>query len=80
MVLAGMEVNAANVRIWIHEKDLGCLERALWEGHGHLLLGQTANNNKVRKFLEAVPRIMVSDLNLIHLNSDFKTLFVQIYL
>jgi len=54
-------VNPSNVRIWIHEKDLACLERALWEGQGHLLLGQTANNAKVRKFLEAVPRIMVSE-------------------
>ncbi len=54
-----MEINPTNIRIWIHEKDLGCLERVLWEGHGHLLLGQTAGQSKIRKFLEAVPKLMV---------------------
>ncbi len=54
-----MEINLSNIRIWIHEKDLGCLERVLWEGHGHLLLGQTAGQSKIRKFLEATPKLMV---------------------
>ena len=55
----GLEINPTNIRIWIHEKDLGNLERVVWEGHGHLLTSQTSSHSKIRKFIEATPKLMV---------------------
>lgn len=59
MVLAGVEINNTNIRIWIHDKDLESLEKVLWEGEGYTLIKHTSGHAKVRKFLEAVPRLMV---------------------
>eukprot|EP00095_Tigriopus_kingsejongensis_P008483 maker-scaffold18_size714446-snap-gene-5.16 protein:Tk08483 transcript:maker-scaffold18_size714446-snap-gene-5.16-mRNA-1 annotation:"hypothetical protein X777_10637" len=56
--IEGMEINATNIRIWIHEKDIGNLERVVWEGFGHLLVGQTSSHAKIRKFLDVVPKLM----------------------
>ena len=55
----GLEINSTNVRIWIHEKDLESLEAVVYEGHGNMLLSQSAGNVKIRKFLETVPKLMV---------------------
>ena len=59
ILFSGLEINSTNIRIWIHEKDLGCLERVVWEGQGQQLLGQTTGHNKIRRFLEATPKLMV---------------------
>ena len=60
-VLAGLVVTRANIRIWIHDRDLGRLQQMLWEGHGGKLRVETSNNPRVKRFLDAVPYIMVSD-------------------
>jgi len=59
-VLAGLVVTRANIRIWIHDRDLGRLQQMLWEGHGGKLRVETSNNPRVKRFLDAVPYIMVS--------------------
>jgi hypothetical protein len=58
--LAGLVVTKANIRIWIHDRDLGRLQQMLWEGHGGKLRVETSNNPRVKRFLDAVPYIMVS--------------------
>jgi hypothetical protein len=63
-VLAGLVVTRANIRIWIHDRDLGRLQQMLWEGHGGKLRVETSNNPRVKRFLDAVPYIMVSDRRL----------------
>ena len=55
----GVEVNQSKIRVWIHEQDLESLERVLWEGEGFALLKHTSGHAKIRKFLEAAPRLMV---------------------
>jgi len=65
MVLAGVEINNTNIRIWIHDKDLESLEKVLWEGEGYTLIKHTSGHAKVRKFLEAVPRLM-NDVKELH--------------
>lgn len=59
---SGLVIKKSNIRIWIHQRNLGHLQGVIWEGHGHQLLVEHSNNAKVRKFLEAVPHIMVSVL------------------
>ncbi|TRY79118.1 hypothetical protein TCAL_09905 [Tigriopus californicus] len=61
----GMEINPTNIRIWIHERDISNLERVVWEGFGHLLTGQTSSHSKIRKFLEATPKLM-NDIKEVH--------------
>jgi hypothetical protein len=58
-VLAGLVVTRANIRIWIHDRDLGRLQQMLWEGHGGKLRVETSNSPRVKRFLDAVPYIMV---------------------
>lgn len=53
-------IKPSNIRIWIHERDIGKLTKALWEGHGMRLRTESSNNARVKKFLEAVPYLMVS--------------------
>lgn len=53
-------IKPSNIRIWIHERDIGKLTRALYEGHGMRLRTESSNNPRVKKFLEAVPYLMVS--------------------
>nr|CAD7430961.1 unnamed protein product [Timema monikensis] len=57
--VAGFVVTRANIRIWIHDRDLGRLQQMLWEGHGDKLRVETSNNPRVKRFLEAVPYIMM---------------------
>lgn len=56
---SGVEVNQSKIRVWIHEQDLESLEKVLWEGEGFALLKHTSGHPKIRKFLEAAPRLMV---------------------
>ena len=66
---SGVEVNQSKIRVWIHEQDLESLERVLWEGEGFALLKHTSGHAKIRKFLEAAPRLMVS--------TNFKTFLLK---
>jgi hypothetical protein len=52
-------VTRAHIRKWIHERDLGKLEKLLWAGHGERLLMETSASPRVRSFLESVPYVMV---------------------
>lgn len=61
----GMEVHNTNIRIWIHDQDLAKLEKVVWEGMGHLLIKHTSAHPKIRKFLEAVPRLL-NDIKAVH--------------
>ena len=54
-----------NIRTWIHDQDLAKLEKVVWEGNGHLLLKHTSSKPKIRKFIEAVPRLM-NDIKNLH--------------
>ncbi|XP_076377405.1 uncharacterized protein LOC117225099 [Megalopta genalis] len=53
-----LDVKPSNIRIWIHNRDIGKLQQVLWEGHGNKLRRETSNNPRVKRFLEAVPFIM----------------------
>ncbi|XP_015605021.1 uncharacterized protein LOC107272408 isoform X2 [Cephus cinctus] len=53
-----LDFKPSNIRIWIHNRDIGKLQQVLWEGHGSKLRCETSNNPRVKKFLEAVPFIM----------------------
>lgn len=53
-------IKPSNIRIWIHDKDMGKLTQVLWEGQGNRLRTEVCSNNRVRKFLDAVPYVMVS--------------------
>ncbi|XP_064105323.1 uncharacterized protein LOC135214834 isoform X3 [Macrobrachium nipponense] len=72
----GMTITGANIRIWIHDKDLTQLEKIVWEGQGHRLLGETSNNAKVRQFLNLVPRMMtkIKEVHQAAINGDLETL------
>lgn len=58
---SGLVIKKSNIRIWIHQRNLGHLQRVVWEGQGNQLLVEHSNSPKVRKFIEAVPHIMVSN-------------------
>ncbi len=70
-------MNPTNIRIWIHEKDLSSLERVVWEGFGHLLLNQTSANIKIKKLLEATPRLMVNKATCSSVCVDNKPIWLQ---
>lgn len=53
------------------------LQQVIWEGHGGMLLVEHSNNPKVKKFLEAVPHIMVSKFLFAF---QFTSLFCPVYL
>lgn len=60
--MPGLIIKKSNIRIWIHQKNLAHLQKVIWEGHGAKLLVEHSNNPKIKKFLEAVPHIMVSKI------------------
>lgn len=57
---SGLNFKKSNIRIWIHQRNLGNLQQVVWEGNGGKLLPEHSNNTKIKKFLDAVPHIMVS--------------------
>ncbi|KAL0105394.1 hypothetical protein PUN28_016801 [Cardiocondyla obscurior] len=73
---SGMDFKPSNIRIWIHNRDIGKLQQVLWEGHGSKLRCETSNNPRIRKFLEAVPFIMgtIKDVHATIINNDLEGL------
>ncbi|XP_011690638.1 PREDICTED: uncharacterized protein LOC105451717 isoform X1 [Wasmannia auropunctata] len=71
-----MDFKPSNIRIWIHNRDIGKLQQVLWEGHGSKLRCETSNNPRIRKFLEAVPFIMgtIKDIHATVINNDLEGL------
>ncbi|XP_043506689.1 uncharacterized protein LOC122527005 isoform X1 [Frieseomelitta varia] len=71
-----LDFKPSNIRIWIHNRDIGKLQQVLWEGHGNKLRMETSNNPRVKRFLEAVPFIMstVKDVHAAATNNDLKGL------
>ncbi|KYN04239.1 Arginine kinase [Cyphomyrmex costatus] len=71
-----MDFKPSNIRIWIHNKDIGKLQQVLWEGHGSKLRCETSNNSRIRRFLEAVPFIMgtIKDIHATVINNDLEGL------
>ncbi|XP_020296962.1 uncharacterized protein LOC109861644 isoform X4 [Pseudomyrmex gracilis] len=69
-----LDFKPSNIRIWIHNKDIGKLQQVLWEGHGLKLRCETSNNPRIRKFLEAVPSIMstIKDIHTAVVNNDLE--------
>ena len=61
MMSSGLVIKKSNIRIWIHQRNITSLQQVIWEGHGAKLLVEHSNNAKVKKFLEAVPHIMVRE-------------------
>lgn len=53
-------IKPSNIRIWIHDKDIGKLTQVLWQGEGNRLRTEICSNNRVKKFLDAVPYVMVN--------------------
>lgn len=70
----GIIIKPSNIRIWIHQKDLGRLQKVLWEGQGAKLRREHSNNPKVKRFLEAVPYLMVGHYVFIKYSSLLSTL------
>ncbi|KAF5306989.1 hypothetical protein FQR65_LT07212 [Abscondita terminalis] len=72
----GLVIKKSNIRIWIHQRDLGHLQKVVWEGHGSKLLVEHSTNPKVKKFLEAVPHIMglIKDIHTDVQNDDLESL------
>lgn len=48
-LFSGLVVKPSNIRIWIHDRDIGRLKQVLWEGHGAKLRVETSNNPRVKK-------------------------------
>ncbi|KAK5645386.1 hypothetical protein RI129_006686 [Pyrocoelia pectoralis] len=73
---SGVVIKKSNIRIWIHQRDLGNLQKVLWEGHGSKLLVEHSTNPKVKKFLEAVPPILgiIKDIHTDVENDDLEQL------
>ncbi|XP_076643391.1 uncharacterized protein LOC143353732 [Halictus rubicundus] len=71
-----LDVKPSNIRIWIHNRDIGKLQQVLWEGHGNKLRRETSNNPRVKRFLEAVPFIMgtVKEIHTAAVNNDLEEL------
>lgn len=55
-------VKLSTIRIWMHEKEIGKLTRILWAGQGNRLRQQASTNPKVKRFLAAVPYVMVRSI------------------
>ncbi|CAB0034624.1 unnamed protein product [Trichogramma brassicae] len=70
--LNALDIKPSNIRIWIHNRDIGKLQHVLWEGHGAKLRCETSNNVRVRRFLEAVPFIQgtIKDLHAAVIKND----------
>ncbi|XP_044733018.1 uncharacterized protein LOC123295663 isoform X2 [Chrysoperla carnea] len=68
----GLVIKPSNIRIWIHQKDIGKLQKVLWEGHGNKLKVETSNNPKVKRFLESIPHIMalIKDIHTTVINDN----------
>ncbi|XP_056632967.1 uncharacterized protein LOC130442646 [Diorhabda sublineata] len=66
----------SNIRIWIHQRNMANLQQVVWEGHGGMLLVEHSNNQKIKKFLEAVPHIMglIKDIHCDVQNDDLEKL------
>ncbi|CAD1469243.1 unnamed protein product, partial [Heterotrigona itama] len=71
-----LDFKPSNIRIWIHNRDIGKLQQVLWEGHGNKLRMETSNNSRVKRFLEAVPFIMstAKDVHAATVNNDLEGL------
>ncbi|KAK9501605.1 hypothetical protein O3M35_012301 [Rhynocoris fuscipes] len=71
-----MIVKPSTIRIWIHDKDLGRLQKVLWEGLGDRLKTETSTNPVVRRFLNAVPYIMgsIREIHSAAINNDLELL------
>ncbi|XP_029669389.1 uncharacterized protein LOC115239162 [Formica exsecta] len=69
-----LDFKPSNIRIWIHNRDIGKLQQMLWEGHGSKLRCETSNNPRIRKFLEATPFIMgtIKDVHTAVVNNDLE--------
>lgn len=61
-IFIAIVIKPSNIRIWIHDKDVGKLAKVIWEGQGNRLRTEVSSNAKVKRFLEAVPFVMVSSL------------------
>ncbi|KAI8436649.1 hypothetical protein MSG28_010142 [Choristoneura fumiferana] len=57
-----LSIKRHNIRIWCHDCDMARLQRVVWEGHGSRLLSEVSNQPVVKKFLEAVPYMMDSQV------------------
>ncbi|KAE8750583.1 hypothetical protein FOCC_FOCC002563 [Frankliniella occidentalis] len=71
----GLVVKPANIRIWIHDRDMGKLQQLLWEGHGARLRNETSKYPIVKRFLEGVPFVMgaVKDVHTAAIAGDLET-------
>lgn len=73
-IASGLIIKPSNIRIWIHQRDLGKLQRVLWDGHGAKLRTETCNHPRIKRFLEAVPHLMgvIRDVHSAAVNNDLE--------
>ncbi|KAJ1527016.1 hypothetical protein ONE63_008560 [Megalurothrips usitatus] len=71
----GLIVKPSNIRIWIHDRDMGKLQQLLWEGHGARLRNETSKYPIVKRFLDGVPFVMgaIKDVHAAAVNGDVDT-------
>lgn len=72
LLLLAIVIKPSNIRIWIHDKDIGKLTQVLWEGQGNRLRTEMCSNKAVRKFLDAVPYVMVNFSKLKETSANFE--------
>lgn len=74
-----MVIKPSNIRIWIHDKDIGKLTKVIWEGQGMRLRTETSSNPKVRKFLESTPYLMgvIRDVHSSCVDNDLDSLVAK---
>jgi ankyrin repeat protein len=73
-----MNITRAQIRIWIHERDIAKLESIVWSGNGDKLLTETTNNSKVKKFLDNVPHLLtrIKSIHTAAIHNDVNSLKV----
>jgi len=71
-------ITRAQIRIWIHERDISKLENIVWSGNGDKLLTETTNNSKVRRFLDNVPHLLsrIKSIHTAAIHNDVNSLKV----
>jgi len=71
-------ITRAQIRIWIHERDIGRLEKIVWNGHGDKLLMETTKHGIVRRFLDAVPHLLarIKQVHIAAIQNDVDSLKV----
>ncbi|XP_055642711.1 serine-rich adhesin for platelets-like isoform X3 [Toxorhynchites rutilus septentrionalis] len=69
-------IKPSNIRIWLHQKQMGKLAKVLWAGQGMRLRNETSHHPKMKRFLECVPHVtgVIKDIHQAVVDNDLETL------